>query len=539
MKKLIQYLLILALLSCNELFHEEEISVAEITSLAELEKAVNGLNAQFFDLFTGLNGLSFTFFQVYVKGDDLASTTYPDYNHYYNYDQGCELNTNDDKNLDGAWTELYTIIASANNIIGQFYPPGEQGEQEKHLLGEVYFLRAYCYFRLVRSYGKIPLIDDIDINYSTPLASYEEIYDFIERDLKTAMRLLPKNNSEARIPFYTVYRGTAKTYLAEVYLSWAGYPAKDNSKYTLAAQTAREVIDSADYFGFGLEEDFARVWEEEKRYNPEAIFALYFISPNNTADLNSFFNASPGVNSCYTGLNNRSWGAFQIEADSSEIYMRNLPSEINFYNAYPKNYRRDITFFTTVYVPGYWVRDNPELDSMYVEVEAGPCARTGYRKFYYTSSVNILSYEWCMNTPMEKRFHGNTKIYLYRYANLLLTYAEAMARSGQLTEDAYEAVNQIRRRAYNVDINTASPYDIPAGLSAEAFADSVVQERAWELAGEPEGRWFDLVRLEKVEELPQLRHPQEGGFPEGPVTKEDYFLRIPSEDQLLNPNLEE
>lgn len=77
MKKLIQFLLILAVLSCNELFHEEEISVAEITSLADLEIAVNGLNAQFFNLFTGINGLAFTFFQVYVRGDDLASITQP------------------------------------------------------------------------------------------------------------------------------------------------------------------------------------------------------------------------------------------------------------------------------------------------------------------------------------------------------------------------------------------------------------------------------------------------------------------------------
>ena len=44
--------------------------------------------------------------------------------------------------------------------------------------------------------------------------------------------------------------------LAEVYLCWAGYPVKDISKYTLAAMEAGEVIDSADYFGFGLLDDF-------------------------------------------------------------------------------------------------------------------------------------------------------------------------------------------------------------------------------------------------------------------------------------------
>ncbi len=536
MKKILPYLLCLLVLSCDTIFHEEELSIAEITSIDELESAVNGLYAQFYNLFASINGISFVFFDIYKKGDDLASDPSPNYWYYYDYDQDCELNVNDEKYIKGAWNELYEIIITSNNIITQFYPPEEQGQQEKQLLGEAYFLRAYCYFRLARTFGKIPLVKDINIDFTTPLASYGEVYEFIESNLKTAMQLLPRTNNEARNPYYTVHRGIAKTFLAELYLNWAGYPVKDDSKYALAALTAAEIIDSAEYFGYGLEEDFAQAWEEDNRYNPEAIYVLYFSMPDS---LSSFpLNIRPDVNGLYWG-DNYSSSTFQIEADSSWIHIRFLPTEINFYNTYPNNYRKQITFFTTIYVPGYWVREIPELDSMYVEVEANPCARPAYRKFYYTSSVNILSYEWCLNTPRKDRFHGNTKIYLYRYAQLLLTYAEAMARSGQLNSEAYEAVNQIRRRAYHADIHSASSYDIPAGLSAEAFADSVVQERAWELAGELAGRWFDLVRLEKVEEVLSNRDPLEGGFPVSPVTKEDYFLPIPGEDQLLNPNLAE
>jgi len=47
------------------------------------------------------------------------------------------------------------------------------------------------------------------------------------------------------------------------------------------------------------------------------------------------------------------------------------------------------------------------------------------------------------------------------------------------------------------------------------------------------------VRLEKVEDLPQLRHPEEGGPPEYPVTKDSYFFHPPAEDLNLNPNLGE
>ena len=538
MKKLLPYLLCLLVLSCDKLFHEEELSIAEITSTDELESAVNGVYAQISNFFTGTKGYGKIFIAINTKAEDLVEhQTFSSYTYYYHGDRNCE-SYEMDFNLDAPylWQYYYDIIASANNIIVQFDSPDELGNQEKQLLGEAYFLRAYCYFRLTRLFGRIPLVEDIEINYSTPLDSYENVYAFIENDLKTAMRLLPSNNSEARIPYYSVHRGTAKAYLAEVYLSWAGYPAKDNSKYALAAQTAGEIIDSADYFGFGLEEDFADVWKEENRYNPETIFAFYFSKPDSTTY--RIDGISQEINTFYLGYNQETSGNFQIEADSSRISIDFYPVEINFYNSYPESYRKDITFFTTIYVTGMATTD-PSLDTGYVKVEARACCRPGYRKFYYTSSVNILSPEFCRNTPVEKRFYGNTKIYLYRYAQLLLTYAEAMARSGQLTADAYEAVNQIRRRAYHTDIHTPSLHDIPAGLSAEAFADSVVQERAWELAGEPEGRWFDLVRLERVEELEHSRHPMEGGFPVDPVTKEDYFLQIPNADQLLNPNLAE
>ncbi len=538
MKKILPYLLCFLVLSCDNLFHEEEISIGEISSVEELESAVNGVYAQISNFFTGSKGYGGGFFLVNVKGDDLVerySTTYEYY--YYGHEDCISYDMEFNLSVPGYWQYYYDIIISINNIIVQYNPPEEQEKQERQLLGEAYFLRAYCYFRLARTFGRIPLVKDIEIDYSTPLAGYEEVYEFIENDLKTAMQLLPRDYNEVRIPYFTMHRGTAKAFLAEVYLSWAGYPAKNDSKYALAAQTAGEVIDSANYFGFGLEEDFADVWKEENRYNPETILAFYFSKPDSTT--NRSYGVSQEINTFYWGNNNEMLGEFEIETDSSMIRIDFYPVEINFYNSYPESYRKETTFFTTVYVPGYTVLYYPQLDTGNVKVEARPCCRPGYRKFYYTSSVNILSPEFCMNTPIKKRFYGNTKVYLYRYAQLLLTYAEAIARSGQLNAEAYEAVNQIRRRAYHADIHTPSPYDIPTGLSAEAFADSVVQERAWELAGEPEGRWFDLVRLERVEELEHTRNPLEGGFPVEPVTKEDYFLPIPGEDQLLNPNLAE
>jgi hypothetical protein len=112
-----------------------------------------------------------------------------------------------------------------------------------------------------------------------------------------------------------------------------------------------------------------------------------------------------------------------------------------------------------------------------------------------------------------------------------------MARSGQLNTKAYDCVNRIRRRAHHLDLEVPSAFDLPSGLSANAFADSVVWERAWELCAEPEGRWFDLIRLEMVEDLPKLRNLSEGGPPGLVFDKSVYFFPIPESDKVLNPNL--
>jgi starch-binding outer membrane protein, SusD/RagB family len=132
-------------------------------------------------------------------------------------------------------------------------------------------------------------------------------------------------------------------------------------------------------------------------------------------------------------------------------------------------------------------------------------------------------------------------VYLLRYAQTLLTYAEAKARSGQLDDSAYEAVNIIRRRANKLDIHTPSDFDLPKGLSSEQFLDSVVWERAWELCFEPDGRWFDLVRLDLKDKLNnEYRYSFDVPtvVPQSLLTDDWYFYKIPQEDRWLNPNFE-
>ena len=62
--------------------------------------------------------------------------------------------------------------------------------------------------------------------------------------------------------------------LAELYLSMAGYPLNDQSKYADAARMAGEVIEQADYYNFALQADFATLWDDQNRHNSENVFVL-------------------------------------------------------------------------------------------------------------------------------------------------------------------------------------------------------------------------------------------------------------------------
>ena len=155
--------------------------------------------------------------------------------------------------------------------------------------------------------------------------------------------------------------------LAEVYLSWAGYPAKDVSKYNLAAKESGELIDSASFFGMGLLKDYAR---PDKIPVIDAINQLYGARLYDAYSYHNF-KTSPG----------------------SPYYLIDFPpAEINFFNNYPTGYRKDLTFFNNIYVPN-GKNDEPQypdIDTGYFHIDTvGLCDRIAYRKLIITSPAGI------------------------------------------------------------------------------------------------------------------------------------------------------
>jgi hypothetical protein len=110
---------------------------------------------------------------------------------------------------------------------------------------------------------------------------------------------------------------------------------------------------------------------------------------------------------------------------------------------------------------------------------------------------------------------------------VLLIKAEAENELNGPTAAAYEAINQIRRRAYRQPLNVASSYDL-SGLTKEEFREKLQSERFTEFILEGT-HWFDLVRWRK---LIQTVRPQKPN-----VSAKHYLYPLPQQQLNLNPNL--
>ncbi|MFA9388672.1 MAG: RagB/SusD family nutrient uptake outer membrane protein [Prolixibacteraceae bacterium] len=501
--------------SCNTFFEPEDTTIVDIKTRDDFNSATGGVK----DLLMYWM-IDFEFCKVRYFGDDLLYGQIP-YYYYYNQNLDVGVGTETDPELsEEYWKKLYQIIISVNNVMVQYDDAKFDFDGINQSLGELLFIRAYCYFLMVRLYGNIPIVKDIVINEKLAKASYQEIYSFIENDLKRALPLVLK--SKDRNECFSLDQACVKGLLTEVYLSWAGFPAKDISKYSEAAKTAGELIDNASQYNLAFIDNLNTLWTEGMVNTGEDLFCYYTnnieIGHKLIAPYYRFYNPVSAHGNFYS---------------SEKVGYSNLNRyevEATFYNNFPKGFRKDLTFFTSIYVPedltGTTKRDTGIFYINHIVDKIRPV----YRKFFIdTTNYKPSSPAYSSTSP---------KINFLRLTHTILTYAEAQARTGEVTTKAYEWINKIRRRANNVPVDVPSMYDLPIGLSPEAFADSVLLERTWELAGEFEGRWFDLVRLEKVEEVynAKVEGDKESYFIENPTGT--YFLEIPVYDQLINPNLE-
>ena len=417
-----------------------------------------------------------------------------------------------------AWSNIYSSIARANDTIEKLEknPAGVSPAIASRVIGEAKFLRAYWYNYAVQIWGPIPLVTTTDGGKNAVRNSITEVYQQIVDDLKDAAERLPEVSAYGQNDIGRATRGAANSALAKVYLTWAQTDddltdAQRKEYYGKSVEYAQKVIDSNEY---SLEEDFYDNWNNQNRNGKESIFAVQ-----------AYVGSS--INGDNSGGNHLCHCSFSTSFSVSLPHIAPGPDNTVEHSYLEGDQRKDVSFADSL-----WRPSTQSYFHFYYDADGDGVKESGfsrYNKYIDHDRPETSAAERAMNRQV------------IRYAEVLLVKAEAInERDGKPDAQAYEAFNQVRRRAFREDIHSSSaqPHDLEAGLNYEQFKDAIIQERSWEFTLEQKHlldlkRWKILVKTIKNSALAK-NYPQ---YSKQNIDFKHYRFPIPQAQREVNPNL--
>lgn len=347
------------------------------------------------------------------------------------------------------WPTIYESIARANLILARLnsnIDPKLNEEAVNKAIGEASFIRAFCYFQLVRIYGQVPLrlepVSDSD-KASLPLSGKSIIYGQIISDLLVAENL-PANRTDNP---GRATSGAAKTMLADVYLTLGMY---ENAK-----AKAMEIMNNKTIYGYDLSTSLDLLYSPTSPTNIEDIFSIKF---SRVIGQGSFL-AAYGAPLSFPEI--AAVRAFEnFGANTNAPLLRDWDES---------DLRKKLNIYNSAIVNG---------ETIEIEMAGN-----------YT---HLYGKHRDPDQPEETA--SGIDFYMYRYADVLLIYAESENAVNGPTPSAYEAVNILRRRAYGAKMELPdSTIDLPQNLTQQEFDSLIFRERGYEFMFEGK-RWFDLKR---------------------------------------------
>ncbi|MGF1557909.1 MAG: RagB/SusD family nutrient uptake outer membrane protein [Flavobacteriaceae bacterium] len=355
------------------------------------------------------------------------------------------------------WLEHYKLIQTINQGIDLVSNPVSEieGSQDRLLeQAELRFLRGLLYFNLVKIYGNPVLVTTAVIDFQNPIIFPQEsvtTYNQIEEDLLFGIQHLPITGSNVK-----ANRNSARALLARVYLKMAGFPVLATNKYAAALDQLKLLVDQ-----YELENDYNQVFTVvNELQNKEVIFRVDF---DGTENARSKFNLN--------------WGPMGVSEHDELV----LPSGfLQDFSATPDMFSLPIEFPVQIEdrrffnsIATFTLVDNAIVNNSNIDF---------WRPL-----------KWSNGSDNHADFASTEFDYpLLRYADVLLMLAEAENEVNGPTALAYDAINQVRRRAFGNNDN-----DLPQGLDKTAFFERIVIERKLELCFEGH-RKDDLIRWQKL-----------------------------------------
>lgn len=431
--------------------------------------------------------------------------------------------------VNGTWSANYTVddkfayyynaIHDANyyltTLSGLTFDTWENGDDYQDWMQnydnyqyQVRFLRAYFYFELVRRYQNVPLItkplSQTETNQIEP-SSAQEVLKFIINECTEIAPKLPikstsiaqAENGRATRAMAMALKSRAALYAASPLYSTNG----DNAKWTEAAKASHDIIASAGELGLGLD-TYANLFKS-KNYNSKEVILCRPTGTSKTFEQANYPMGVTGGNTTTCPTENLA-SAFEMK-DGRAFNWNDPTMKANQYKD------RDPRFYLTIVHNGMLWPAKKAVDISEGGANGLPLTNATTTGYYLRKYVdNSISFEAGSTTAAT---HHNW--ILFRYAEVLLNYAEAMIhvngncdyKDATYTMSAREALNAVRKRAGIPEV---------AACSQDEFLMRVKHERRVEMAFEGQ-RFWDLRRWKNLDE-----------------TKNIYAVRITHHDGVLS-----
>ncbi len=478
MKRYIIYIMLLlaglSAISCSFMEREPDFVTPDYyyRTEAEMQKALNGVYNRLIDT----NGRMYSkgLFGFFVLSDEFSYTNnFLDNNIRHGYFDAADLD------IGRLWEILYEGVSRANFLIASFNGEVPDERTKKAILGEALFMRGYYYFLLTQCFGEVPLKLTPTVNPDEKYiekSSLETIYGQIVDDMTHAEKLvfeIDELGSNERIS-----RTGVQAILARVYLKMAGEP--------LTPKAEKDSEQAGKYYEQAL--IYANLVISSGKHSMNKDYKQIFI--NQVQNINE-----PKEIIWEVGMCGNKIGAEDL-AGSVGVENGILCRDESFgYSGGPMTAQKKLF--------DAFEKEDLRRDWSIADHQYGYDAKTKTRTKIDLSDETKPDNLWKRNpgkwrreyeTGSKAKLFTATNFPIMRYSDVLLMKAEALNELNGPVDEAYDAINQVRRRAYGKPLDTPdASCDIPSGLDKDEFRQAVEDERFREFCFEGIRKW-DLIR---------------------------------------------
>mgnify|MGYP002521190783 FL=1 len=510
---------ICGLMSCSD-FLEEQVPQATLTQ--DEVKNPEYIDNVLVSAYAGLVSIedmnaSFSLWNYDTRSDDayVGGSDFSDGEPFHRLEKSSGVMTTDWP-FSSIWNRFYNYLSRVSLSLDILASADQENAIIQQRTAEMKFLRAYGHFQLKRLFKKIPFVnkpnmEESDYNTLTNTEySNDEGWQQIINDLEDAYAVLPVTQTDKGRPT----KAACAAFLAKAYLYKAYRQDDANSNQVTGINEADlqkvvEYTNASIYNGYGLESDLHNNFRPEEQYEngKESLWAIQYSRNDGTVYGNLNF-SNRLIVPCIPKVHDSGCDFYKPSHNLVDAYRTNsdgLPILDNFADVdytVGSNQTVDPRLFVTVGVPG-----TPYMfNTSFMISESNAWSRSGGTFGYFVSLKQNVdpaltdSYLYLCDS----QWASSMNRIVFRYADVLLMRAEALAQLGQ-TSEAISLVNQVRDRAAGMATNSiVSNYPNKYGVhyavgkyngsySKDEAMKIIKMERRLELAMESE-RFFDLVR---------------------------------------------